>query len=59
MQVGNCGDSSTTNLSIYEVQFIRTLCMRLTKDPRLADFFMKVSVLYIVCVLLLEILNIF
>ncbi len=43
LQINSCGDSLLSNLAIHQVQFIRTLCMRLIKDPRLADFFIKVG----------------
>ncbi len=43
LQVSACGEDPSFHHAPDQVQFIRTLCLRLTKDPRLADLFMKVN----------------
>lgn len=38
-----CGDDPSGPLCIHQIHFLQILCVRLNKDPRLADFFMKVK----------------
>lgn len=42
MQIKDCGLDHSSPMAAEEVKFIQVLCLRLSHEPSLVDFFIKV-----------------